>query len=225
MASFNVQFVPRSANVKVGPIPVTNSTMDSCPPSCPFLNNGCYASAGFHTRLNWEKVTAGTRGTDWKGLCDKVSGLADGSTWRHNVSGDLPHQNEVIDAEMVSDLVEANRGKRGFTYTHHRTDIPANLQTIRKANDEGFTVNLSANDVAHADELLELNAGPVVCVVAEDQLKGFRSPAGNRVVICPAVTKDSVTCSSCKLCAVPERSVIVAFPAHGTGKKKIAANQ
>ena len=222
MGTVNVQFVPRSKNAKVGPIPITNSDRNTCPDSCKLKNNGCYASAGFHTRLNWDKVTAGERGGPWTELCDKVAALPAGQVWRHNVSGDLPHINQSIDMGRLQGLIDANRGKRGFTYTHHDViNDFHNRGAIRQANRDGLTINLSSDNVAEADVLKALDVGPVVTIVAEDQLDNFTTKAGNKVVICPAVTRENVSCATCKMCAIPDRNTIIAFPVHGTQKKRV----
>jgi hypothetical protein len=130
--------------------------------------------------------------------------------------------------------------KRGFTYTHKPVlgaQFAANREIIAYANERGFTINLSGNNPAHADELASLAIAPVVTVLPIEyartgkargytesletyraRLKGLpqATPAGNRIVVCPATYSDSgVNCASCALCAVRERKVIVGFPAHG----------
>jgi hypothetical protein len=145
--------------------------------------------------------------------------------WRHNVSGDLPHTEQIIDWIALFDIMQANQGKHGFTYTHHRvigSDIVAseNRDSIARANMVGFTINLSADTLAQADALKALNIGPVVCIVPENHPQHSTTPAGNPIVICPAVTRDDVTCASCGLCAVATRRSIIGFPVHGTGKRK-----
>jgi hypothetical protein len=87
----NFQFIAESGNVKVGKIPVTNSPRATCPPNCPLSGeDGCYAEAGFYTRLNWDKLDRGERGLQWSDFIDKIKALPKGQLWRHNVSGDLP---------------------------------------------------------------------------------------------------------------------------------------
>ena len=221
MTSINVQFIRKSRNDKTGAIPVTNSDRHSCPDSCPLKDNGCYASAGLYTRQNWDKVTSGERGSDWDSLCADVAKLPDGQLWRHNVSGDLPHTGERIDGAKVSQLVAANKGKRGFTYTHHNMAIPQNYAAVQHANQHGFTINLSANNINEADQLAALNIGPVVAIVPADTVDNTETPAGRKVVICPATYRDNVSCETCKMCAVADRKTIIGFPAHGSQKGKI----
>lgn len=216
----NIKFTRVSSNSKTGPIPVTMTSSDSCPTACPLQgNNGCYASYGM-VGLHWRKTDKGEHVTDWKGLCDNVKALPKGQLWRMNVAGDLPHDDQAIDAFKVHHLVSANRGKKGFTYTHHDMRVQDNINVVQYANMQGFTVNLSANNLEHADELKALNCGPVVTIVPADYPKSGITPAGHSVVLCPATYRDDIQCSNCGICAVSDRKAIIAFPVHGSGKNK-----
>jgi hypothetical protein len=123
-----------------------------------------------------------------------------------------------VDPVALGQLVAANAGRRGFTYTHkHSSDA---LHWVRHANAWGFTVNLSANDLHHADQLHGTGAGPVVVVLPIDAPAQLTTPAGHKVVTCPATYRDDVSCATCQLCS-RQRETIVGFPAHGTGKAKV----
>lgn len=215
----NVALTLKSANVKTGPIPVSITGSDSCPPSCPFSGGGCYAKGG-PLAIHWRKVTQGDRGMPWADFCQSISALPNGQLWRHNAAGDLIGAGESIDPVALGELVAANQGKRGFTYTH-KTNDPANFQWIKAANEWGFTVNMSANDLHHADQLAEIGAGPVVTVLPIDAPPKQLTPKGRTVVTCPATYRDNVSCDTCKLCAVSDRTTIVGFPAHGNAKAKV----
>jgi hypothetical protein len=93
-----------------------------------------------------------------EGLRDAVRRLPKHQIWRHNVAGDLPGNGDKINVQMLTELVEANRGKRGFTYTHRHLSSE-DLQAIRAANRSGFTINLSANTLDEADALARKKAG------------------------------------------------------------------
>jgi len=219
----NISFTRKSSNSKTGKIPVTTSSRSSCPASCP-LNNGegCYAEAGYYTRMHWDKVTSGERGGDWGALCNSIAKLPDGTVWRHNIAGDLPHTDQLIDAAAMVQLGFAAKDTKGFTYTHHDMALEHNRAAVQSINEtKGFTVNLSADDLTHADKLADLAIGPVAVVVASDQVSNTLTPMGRKVVICPAAIRDDVTCKTCKLCAVTTRKSIIGFPAHGTAKGKI----
>ena len=63
----------------------------------------------------------------WAEFTKAIRKLQRGQLWRHNVSGDLPHNGlGDIDAAKVEQLVDANRGRKGYTYTHH----PLNADTF-----------------------------------------------------------------------------------------------
>lgn len=216
--NYQVHLTPISANVKTGKIPVSTTTKETCPNACVFKNNGCYAESG-PLALHWRKVTEKARGMQWAEFCETVSAFKPGTLWRHNQAGDLPGDGETIDLKALYLLCKANAGKRGFTYTHYDMQYDVNRVAVKHANKHGFTVNLSANNLAHADALHALDIAPVVVVVDIDQTENMLTPAGNKVIICPATLRDDVSCETCQLCQ-RQRKTIVGFPAHGTSKKK-----
>lgn len=206
----------KSANAKTGPIPVSTSGDETCADDCA-MRDECYAATG-PLALHWAKVSRGERGTDWPTFVGAVGALPDDQLWRHNQAGDLPQRDGTTDAAKLGQLVAANTGKRGFTYSHHRD--AASINWIRHANAWGFTVNLSANDLADADALADHAAGPVVVVLPSTQTRNTVTPKGRPVVICPATQRDDVSCATCQLCQ-RQRTAIVGFPAHGTRRRII----
>ena len=207
---------PVSKNGKTGPIPVSTSSRDTCPVDCA-VRAACYASAG-PLALHWSAVSSGSRGSDWSGFVSSIASLPDGQLWRHNQAGDLPGNGHTVDPVALGQLVHANAGKRGFTYSHYRDT--ASLAWIKHANAWGFTVNLSANSLEDADTLADTGAGPVVCVLPSTQTQNTVTPKGRRVVVCPATQPDDVSCATCQLCQ-RQRETIVGFPAHGSHYRKI----
>jgi len=202
-------YIPVSSNRKTGAIPVTYSQRETCPPSCPHYRADCYAE-DFYTRMSWDKVPQ--RGGDLGDLCEKIAALPPGQLWRHNVAGDLPGAGEDVDPAALGEIVRANIGKRGFTYTHKKT--PDAIQWAAHATRWGFTVNLSADDAGDADALAEF--GPVCCIVPSDTPEKTYTPGGRVIIVCPAQSRDDVTCENCGLCARADRAVIIGFRAHGT---------
>jgi len=221
--NIRVHLTMQSRNAKTGPIPVSTTSENSCPSICPFKGSGCYAESG-PLAIHWRKLSKDGAGLSWDDFCSKVEKeICPTQLWRMNQAGDLPpnHENpELIDKASVIKLIAANKGKRGFTYTHYDPSIFANKALIKLSNLAGFTINLSGNDLDHADSLADLNCGPVVTVLPQDQMTNTTTPRGRKVIICPAVTRDNVTCQSCGLCAIAKRDVIIGFPAHGAGKKR-----
>ena len=213
-----VHLTLKSANAKTGPIPVSTSSAVTCADDCPFKAKGCYAKGG-PLALHWSKVTSGERGIDWQSFIKQVRSFPSGQLWRHNQAGDLSGVGDKVDAKALRELVNANTGKRGFTYTHKPLSL-GNLSAIRSANKRGFVVNLSANSVSHADKLAKTGL-PVAAVVPQNSPDRFTTPDGNRVVICPAQRVDGLSCDKCRLCAKGNRGFIVGFRPHGTGAKRV----
>lgn len=225
-----------SSNVKTGPMPVTTSSADTCPDVCPLKGTiGCYANAG-QMRYHWKSVSRGDRGLTWKEFLAEIATLPRKQIWRHNQAGDLPGDGNKINAKMLRELVDVNRkaSLHGFTYTHKpiledlKAKVPvtkatamANRKAIRHANDNGFVINLSANTLAHADEMADKNVGPVVVIVPQDTPETTETPAGRRVIVCPAQTRERVVCSNCRMCCDAERTAIIGFRAHGSGYKTV----
>ncbi len=210
-----VTIIPSSKNRKLGPIPEVYVTASTCPPSCPMFNAGCYGESGL-MREHWRNVER--HGVEWSELCDFVAALPIGQLWRYAVVGDLPGVGESIDGLALMELIDANHGRKGFTFTHKR-----NSAVIATSNGLGFTINLSADSLTEADELVALGIGPVVSVVPSDApIHGNVTPVGRKVVLCPATHTEGVTCASCRMCANPNRKSIIGFPAHGLRKREVS---
>ena len=223
-----------SGNVKTGPMPVSTSGEQTCPPACPYKNNdGCYAKSG-PMRFHWQAISQGTRGHTWPEFLEIVATLPLKQLWRHNQAGDLSGLANEIDDGKLQELVTVNKkaGLHGFTYTHKPmwedldAKIPVSAKTaarnreaVKKANQGGFTINLSADTLAEADRLAALDIGPVVVVLPQETPESLLTPEGRKVIVCPAQTRDRMTCVNCKLCANTDRDVIIGFQAHGSGSK------
>jgi len=227
----NYHLTKVSSNAKTGPIPVSTSHKDTCPESCPLKAKGCYAAGG-PSNIHWKAVSEGKRGTDWETFTAEIKKLPKGQLWRHNQAGDLPGYTDtrsgiaMLDGSKTLELVRANKGKKGFTYTHYPVigdDIvnKYNSTVIESANSDGFTINLSGNNLQNADELYDLAIAPVVVLLPLDAPKVSYTPKGRKVVACPAETSDRVTCASCGLCQLTDRSYIIGFHAHGVSKKTV----
>jgi hypothetical protein len=121
----------------------------------------------------------------------------------------------------------------------------ASISSRQAAVEAGFTINLSADNAAHADRLAELGIAPVVAVLARayarravrhrfkrrpdqwaEPIGEWRdrtaslpryTPAGRRIAICPA-TYSSATCKTCGAC-VRVRDAVIGFPAHGAWRQ------
>lgn len=230
----------KSQNRITGPIMVTTSPRVSCPVACPLrksadsdVRGGCYAEHGFLGGFIWTKLDRLELGQTFKkgqirvhsinDLVRRIRALKEGTIWRHNQAGDLYSiDQETIDERSLNKIVEANAGRRGFTYTHY--DVLENLENrrlIQDANRRGFTINLSGNDPKHATRLAALKIAPVTSILPAHASTNFKRTQ-NHFVVCPARTTPGVTCASCGICAKP-RQAVVGFPALGKNRLAEAA--
>lgn len=208
----------KSGNKKTGPLVTVTSPKETCPDSCPFKTGGCYANSG-PLHIHWNKISRGTRGVDFQTLISILNNLKDKRVrlWQ---AGDMPGINSKINFSKIKQLVKACKNVQAFGYTHKPSTIH-NKKVIKYCNDHGVTINLSANNLAHSDDLYELNVGPVCTVLPKSSnKKDIYTPKGRKVVVCPA--NDKLTCNTCggsfgALCYRSVREYIIGFIAHGTG--------
>jgi hypothetical protein len=171
--------------------------------------------------MHWDKVSNGSRGMDWLEFIDAIRSIKRGQLWRHNQAGDLPGNGNRISSRMMMDLVEANKGKRGYTYTH-KPLTDANIKLIEHANANGFTVNVSTNNINELDNARsKTKSSPLVTVLPLNSPKIQKTSQGMTVLKCPAQTTD-ISCFECGLCQNASRSFAIGFEVHGTGKNRIS---
>lgn len=215
--------IPVSWNKKLGPMPASYQSADTCPDSCALKDGVCYAEFS-HVGLHWRKVNSGQYGEPFAGFLSKVRALPRRILWRYAVAGDLPGHGERINAKQLRALVSANGRRRGFTFSH-KPLTAKNRALIEHANANGFTINISADNPAQADRIADLQIGaPLVTVLPVHPgivpAKNYRTPAGRLIVTCPAVLHKQIQCINCGLCALPARPYLIGFPVHGSGFKK-----
>ena len=213
-----------TVNDRLGNIPAVTTSSDTCPSACPFKNGGgCYAEYNpFGIGGHWRRVSAGLRGGALDELLPQVAALPVDTLWRYGQAGDLPGEDNALDRKSLALIAKANNGKRGFAYTHKPLSSKRDKLAIKKANDSGFTVNLSADNLTMADKKANWQVGPVVVVVPDFETMPKYTPEGRKLVPCPKQTH-KIPCRDCQLCAIPGRKSIIAFAAHGNGKGKVAA--
>ena len=217
--NMNYQLTLQSENRKLGGIPASISSVETCPDVCPFKKHGCYSFYGY-LNMHWQKVTKGSIGDSFKDFLKKIQRLQVRTLWRYAQAGDLPGKGNRLNITDLSQLVKANLKKHGFSFSHKPLWTDKEKEAVKEANQRGFTINLSANNLAHADELKKLNIAPVVVVVPDFQSMPQYTPAGHKLVACVEQTH-RIHCSICRLCAYPERKSIVAFAAHGSGREYV----
>lgn len=223
LSALSFHLSAKSGNAKTGPMAVSTSAKSTCSPSCPFLDNGCYAQSG-PLNLHWLKVTSGERGTNFATFLGKLKELPNGSAFRHNQAGDLPHNLGRISETFIRRMIVATKHLRAYTYTHHNLKVGDNLSLIRKANRAGFTINVSCETEAQVDDAIAHNLPAVMVAPSAESRVTWHTEGGNVVIVCPAQRSDTVTCADCMLCHKRGKKVAIAFLAHGTSKRKAESN-
>jgi hypothetical protein len=235
MTDFTSLTVP-SSNSKTGAIAVSTTSRDSCADDCPLKgDDGCYAEAGYYTRLHWDYVTSGKRGVPPLEFIMQVSKLPANEMFRHDIAGDLwkhPENSKQIYFPYLEKLAKASSHLyAAWTYTHHTLDGidgARNKQAIFDVEQYNFIINISTESLDVAAKW-QKEGFMVTVVQPEGGPTAFRH---NDVsfVQCPATLPNStITCQTCggrkgkPLCATI-RKVVVVFPAHGSRKKKAAAH-
>jgi hypothetical protein len=225
-----------SDNGKTGPIAVSSTSRHTCPSSCPLAGDqGCYAEAGFHTRLHWDRLSRGESGLPAAAFIKQVLALPAGILFRHCVAGDQwPDAADPlrIDQALLLQLARATRHLRAaWSFTHFPMS-PENQAAVRQAAAKGLVVNASTESRSVAAAMVRQGL-PAVCVVPPDAPAVFRHE-GVRFVACPASRRGKggrkIQCISCggrfgiPLCAQADRPFVITFPAHGPRAAAAAAH-
>jgi hypothetical protein len=176
--------------------------------------------------LHWDKVSDGPwaekpRGNDIETFIRELKSLPEGTCFRHNQAGDLPHSNGLINAHALELITDACSERKlvAWTYTHHKMDNMNNVVLVKRSNNHGLTVNASAHSQTHAVELHKQGI-PSVCIVHKNESRKTWEHDGVKFLVCPAQWSEK-NCAECKLCSVADRSCVVAFKAHGTQARKV----
>ncbi len=217
-----IKYSLSAGNSKTGAMLLVRSPRSTCPDSCGLKGNGCYAE-NFPLVLHWAKQEQ--TGVDFSTVIYAVRSLPKDSIWRLFEAGDFepsPENPELIAASQVLSLLSANKGKRGFGYTHY--PVLPNLEVLQLMNSSGLTINASADTFKQAVTYFSLGL-PTTLLVSENFPKDSVVD-GVRIVVCPnQSTPNKPTCLQCQMCAKPDRDYVIGFRAHGTKKRKIKVSQ
>lgn len=219
----------RTRNDKLGDMSTTYVTQETCPTSCVFKDNGCYAERGFvgiHSkRLNrFQRVNRYSLRQLANMEASMIDTLSGRRRLRAHVVGDC---RDAIGASVVGAALvrhEQKHGQRSWTYTHAWRDIEhpfwagarvlascETLQDLREADARGYacttTIGLRAN---HERKWYEFHEFTVIPCPAQ-----FYQPNGQR----------QTTCQRCNLCSDVDRNwarkTVVGFQPDGRTDHKV----
>jgi hypothetical protein len=212
--------VETSANAKLGPVSATYASQASCPTSCPWYRNGCYAEAGlvgYQTRrLNRSALRGALRIAQAEARA--IDGLTGDRLLRLHVVGDArtAAAARTLGAAARRYAARGNlprRGRKVWTYTHAWRAVP------RASWGEAVSVLASVETVRDARAAMAKGYAAAVVVAAFERPSAYPID-GVTVLPCPNQTR-GVTCRDCGLCRDDERlraaGLVIAFQAHSTG--------
>lgn len=227
-----VAVVAVSENRKTGPVSATWASQSTCPSSCPFMGDGCYAETGpsgtVTRRLNRSKVRSVVRLAQEE--ADGIDSLPADRDLRLHVVGDCTTEaaTEIV-AEACRRYLDrhdhrvsqgmAESGAMVWGYTHAWRDVPAAAWGV---------VSILASVERPADARAAMEAGyAVAIVVAEHPFEKTYSHHGITVIPCPYETR-GVQCVDCRLCMdaprLLEKGVCIGFAAHGAKRMSVKAS-
>lgn len=234
-------FLPTSSNKKTGDIMQSYSSRSTCPTSCAFRNNGCYAE-GTHTKMVWDRcedkqdkryVISGEhlKLVLLEGAFNKLrrNPTRDSILFRHNVAGDIAIEGtDIIDVNRVNTIAgaieESNKIVggiiKGYTYTHCEINLNES-DIIHDAAKRGFLINASCETVEEARHAKALGINAVIASVNPKETEKELKAIGLYGAQCPAQVKEGMDCNRCQLCA-KNRKVVIIFAVHGNASKKAA---
>lgn len=207
------------------------SIQATCPKTCPFMGEGCYAQMGmtaYHTRrldveaqgmsaLAIAKAEAKAIDQSYKG-----GKVPEGRDLRIHVAGDARSATATRIIAKAIDRWKARGGGRAWSYTHAHDKVP------RTAWGQVSTL-ASVESVSQVKAARQQGYAPAIVVSEFESDKAFKLPNCDTTWIpCPAQTKPGgkeIGCTDCHLCMKAdwlfETNRGIAFAAHGVGQKKI----
>ena len=208
-----------SGNSKTGCIGTYRPVGPSCPPSCSYLNNGCYTQSG-RVFLQQKRATMDeTRELRTNTVALTLSAIT-GLKCRLMVAGGWARNGE-IDTNLINNIVLIIETMREYnlspvepySYTHFAHDEFKPYADMLS----GVGVSINFSDYF----------GPRGAVVwSHDDIQELRSMLSSRadikgIYMCPAQRSKAITCQDCKsLCTSKAFNGLVVFDPHGSKKTK-----
>ncbi len=211
-----------SKNDKIGRASATMQSQATCPSTCVFRDNGCYAETGLqamHTRrLNASTIVDVDVIADMH--ADAIRGLSGRRPLRIDVVGDCRTDYAASVVSEAARAYSAHHGQPTWTYTHAWRDV------VRES--WGDVSVLASCETA--DDLTRAKAAGYATAVVYDNgsaapsVKAF-AMGDHKVIPCPEqASKKGLTCTDCRLCIdapkLQSRDITIGFHAHGSGAGK-----
>jgi hypothetical protein len=215
--------VEESNNDKTGPCSCTYCHQKSCPPTCPFYHNGCYAEYNNVGRFILPRLLTAEGRLDALILAKReakaIRGLTGKRPLRLHVVGDCRTGAAARTVSSACQEYSSRYGQPSWSYTHAWRDVP---------RDAWGDVSILASCEKPEDLTAAHERGYAAAMVVEqhESPKAVELPGGFKGVPCVEQTK-GVRCTDCRLCFDAPRlfreKLAILFAAHGLGENKVKA--
>ena len=198
----------------------THAGQQSCPASCPFLGNGCYAESGpqgIHTaRLNRSRGSAARIAAAEARAIDALPTDPRASLLRLHTVGDCKTNETARTVAKAAERWSARCDAPAYGYTHAWRTV------ARRA---WRTVAILASVETLEDAARAMKRGYAAALVVAKHMRARAELVdGFRLIPCPSQTR-GVTCADCRLCfddtKLRARQAVIVFEAHGSGARKV----
>jgi hypothetical protein len=208
----------RSQNQKLGGVSTTYAAQVSCPDTCVFRNNGCYAESSgpigwMTTRMNTAAAEAAATIMDVANAeAESIRGLTGKRDLRLHTLGDCKTNESARTVAGAAMEHMAKFGRRAWTYTH-------GWMAVLRESWLGVSVLASCETVKQV-RLAHARGYAAAIVVQEHPEDGKAYKSEEYTIIpCPEQTGRAASCAECRLCwddqKLHARKAVIAFATHG----------
>lgn len=209
--------VSTSANRKLGPVATTHATQESCPVSCPFLGQGCYAERGPMGAFITKRLNEAAVGHDEFEVALAESDAIDamptvvGRPLRLHTVGDCSSDLSARIVTAAAERYTSRGGGQSWTYTHAWRDV-------QRESWHGVSVLASCETPEDVEAAHERGYATALVVNEFRERKRYRHN-GVDLLPCPEETGAATSCAECRLCLNDGRlrseRLTIGFAVHG----------
>lgn len=217
MAEPLARAVSKSANRKLGLVATTHAAQTSCPTTCPFLGQGCYAERGPLGAFTTRRLNAAAVGRSALEVAIAESDAIDtmdtvvGRPLRLHTVGDCSSDESAGIVSVAAERYSRRGGGRAWTYTHA-------WRTVRRGS-WGSVAVLASCETPTDVEAAHARGYATALVVPSFRSWRRYNHGGVDLLPCPEMTGATRSCADCRLCfddaRLHSQKLTIGFAVHG----------
>lgn len=211
-----------STNRKTGPIATTGVAQVTCPDTCPFRDNGCYAETAKMGHVTRSLNRAAERHTALEAILEEAHLVDQLKGWmplRLHIVGDCPDDETTQILSAAAARYRTRHNAPVWTYTHAWREVD-------RASWGQVSVLASCETPDDVDEAHARGYAAALVVDTHPSSSRYELD-GVEVIPCPQQTQPGTTCESCLLCSrddyLRQSRRVIGFAAHGATRMIRAA--